>query len=185
MNTSFPPVLLPFLRSSHGHFCFAVCHKVGLRWEEVLAVTVASAAVELVWLQDGTLRPFVAVGLPPANSLSSVPALQAQPHCMASCDCVGTVRQRAAHRSRAGAKRGPCGPGDTQGSATWHCPCHVCQGSGPDSRWLATVAVGMRAVRGVGAVGNVAVATAFGLVTVWLESRCSSCSGQVAFCWEG
>lgn len=60
-------------------------------------MTVASAAVELVGLQDGALRPFVVVGLPPANGLRSVPALQAQPHGVASRDRVGAVRQRAAH----------------------------------------------------------------------------------------
>lgn len=64
-----------FLPFSHSHFCLAVGHKVGLRGKEVLAVAVASAAMELVWLQNGTLRPLVPVGLPPANRLSSVPAL--------------------------------------------------------------------------------------------------------------
>lgn len=151
MSTGANPYFLPlfvlhFPFPSHSHFRFAVCHKVGLRWQEVLAVTVASAAVELVGLQDGALRPFVVVGLPPANGLCSVPALQAQPHGVAGCNRVGTVRQRAAHGGRAGAERGPCSPGDAQGCAAWHCPSHVSQGGGPDPRWLATVAVSVRAV---------------------------------------
>lgn len=105
---------------------------------------------------------------------------------MPSCDCVGTVCQWAAHCSRAGANNSPCSPGDAQGCATWHCPCHVCQGGSPESWRLATVAVSMsvRAVRAVGAVGNVTMA-AFGFVAIRLEHSSSSPTGYVAFCWEG
>lgn len=165
----------PFLPLSHSHLCLAVGHKVGLCGEEVLAVAVASGSVELVGLQNGTLRPLVPVGLPPAHRLSPIPALQPQPHCMPSCDCVGTVCQWAAHCSRAVANGGLCGPGDAQGRATWHCPRHVCQGGSPESWRLATVAVSM-SVRAVRGVGNVAMA-AFGFVAIRLESPSSAASG--------
>lgn len=166
LHASCPPLLL-----SHSHLCLAVGHKVGLCGEEVLAVAVASGAVELVGLQDGTLRPLVPVGLPPAHRLSPIPALQTQPHSVPSRDCVGTVRQWAAHCSRAGADDGLGGPGDAQGRATWHCPRHVCKGGSPVSWRLATVAVTMsvRAVRAVRGVGNVTVA-ALVFVPIWLES---------------
>lgn len=72
------PLFFSLVCFSNSHLCLAVGHKVGLCWQEVLAVAVASGAMELVWLQHGTLRPLVSVGLPPAHRLS--------------CDCVGTVR---------------------------------------------------------------------------------------------
>ena len=89
----------PFLPLSHSHLCLAVGHKVGLCGEEVLAVALASGAVELVGLQNGTLRPLVPVRLPPAHGLSPIPAFQPKPHCMPSRNCVGTVCQWAAHCS--------------------------------------------------------------------------------------
>lgn len=174
------------LSFSHGHFGFTVGDKVGLRGQVVLAVAVASAAVEGVWIQNGALRPLVAVVLPPAHRLSPIPALQPQPHCMPSCNGVRTVSQRAAHSSGAGAKCGPSSPGDAQRCAAWHCPSHVRQGGSPKSWRLATVAVNVsvRAVQAVGAVGNVAVG-AFGFVAIRFESTSSSSpTGKVAFCWE-
>lgn len=163
--------LSPCLPLSHSHLCLAVGHKVGLCGEEVLAVAVASGAVELVRLQHGTLRPLVPVGLSPAHRLSPVPALQPQPHRMPSRNCVGTVRQWAAHCCWAVANGGLGGPGDAQGCATWHGPRHVCQGGSPKSWRLATVAVKMS----VRAVGSVTMA-AFEFLAVWLESP-SSCTG--------
>lgn len=62
------------LQFSHGHFCFTVGYEVGLRRQVVLAVAVASAAVEWIWIQNGTLRPFGPVGLPPTHRLSPIPA---------------------------------------------------------------------------------------------------------------
>lgn len=172
-----------FFFFSHSHFCLAVGHKVGLCGEEVLAVAVASAAVELVRLQHGTLGPLVPVGLPPAHRLSPVPTLQPLPHPMPGCDCVGTVCQWAAHCSRAGAKSGLGGPGDTQGRATWHGPRHVCQGGSSESWRLATVAVSV-SVGAVGAVSNEAMA-AFWFLAVRLQSPNSSSTSYVSFCWEG
>ncbi|KAG7226538.1 hypothetical protein INR49_003860, partial [Caranx melampygus] len=187
------PLFLVFFSRKHqhlqnqsnfpSHFCLAVGHKVGLCGEEVLAVAVASAAVELVRLQHGTLGPLVPVGLPPAHCLSPVPTLQPLPHPMPGRDCVGTVCQWAAHCSRAGAKSGLGDPGDTQGRATWHGPRHVCQGSSSESWRLATVAVGM-SVGAVGAVNSVAVA-AFWFLAVRLQSPYSSSTSYVSFCWEG
>lgn len=182
-HASFPHSFSPVLPLSHSHLCLAVGHKVGLCGEEVLAVAVASGAVELVWLQHGTLRPLVPVGLPPAHRLSPIPAPQPQPHPMPGRDCVGTVRQWAAHCSRARANGGLGGPGDAQGRATWHGPCHVCQGGSPESWRLATVAVSM-SVRAVRAVGSVAMA-AFGFLAVRLESPTSASSTYVPFCREG
>lgn len=141
-------------------------------------MAVASVAVELVGLQHGTLRPLVPVGLPPAHRFSPIPGLQPQPHRMPSRNGVGTVRQWAAHCSRAGANGGLCGPGDAQGRATWHGPRHVCQGGSPESWRLATVAVSMsvRAMRAVRAVANVTVA-AFQFLAIRLESPTSSATG--------
>lgn len=179
----FPLFLSPSYPLSHSHLCLAVGHKVGLCGEEVLAVALASGAVELVRLQHGTLRPLVPVGLPPAHCLSPIPTLQPQPHCMPSRDGVGTVRQWAAHCSRAGANGTLGGPGDAQGHATWHGPRHVCQGGSPQSWRLATVAVSMSvSVSTVRAVGSVAMA-AFGFLAVQLQSPSSTTS--VPFCREG
>lgn len=175
---------LPFSLLSHSHLCLAVGHKVGLCGEEVLAVAVASGAVKLVGLQHGTLRPLVPVGLPAAHCLSPIPGLKAQTHRMPRRNCVGTVHHWAAHCSRAGAKGGLSGPGDAQGRATWHGPCHVCQGSRPESWWLATVAVNMTvSVRAVRAVAHMTMA-AFGFLAIRLESPTSSDTGYVPFCRE-
>lgn len=107
---------------------------------------------------------------------------------MPSRDCVGTVSHWTAHSSRAGANNGLCGSGDTQGRATWHSPCHVCEGGSPKSWRLATVAVRMtvsvRAVRAVRAVAHVTM-DAFEFLAVQLESPSSSDTDHVPFCREG
>lgn len=183
------PLGLPF---SHSHLCLAVGDEVGLRGQEVLAVAVAPAAVQLVGLQHGALRPLVAVRLPPSHRLRPVPALQPHPHRVPGSDRVGAVRQRAAHGGRAGDHAGLGRPGHAQGGAAGQRPRHVCQGGGPESWRLATVAVGVGvgrvgAVGAVGDVGHVAVA-AFRFVAVGLESPATVSAAAcryVAFCGEG
>lgn len=176
------PLFSPSHPHSHSHLCLAVGHKVGLCGKEVLAVALASGPVKLVRFQHGTLRPLVPVGLPPAHCLGPVPALQPQPHCMPCCNGVGTVCQWAAHCSRAGANGHISSPGDAQGRAAWHGPCHVRQGGRPQSWWLATVAMSV-SVGTVRAVGSMAVA-AFGFLAVGLQSTSPS-TRYVPFCWEG